>query len=196
MDVKQMRLMDFFENPALKLDIPPYQRVYSWTPRQCSELWLDVNRAARDERDHFSGIVILTREEDLGEGVERLSVVDGQQRITTITLLLEALARYADSHEMSGGIPTPADIRSMLFLDDAAGEGVRKLTLSRDDDATLEAVLLATCERKPPQLSTDNALFSSTTRESWLENARYRRFEPRKPPTTALSHPLFPGNRR
>ncbi len=41
-------------------------------------------------------------------------------------------------------------------------------------------------------LSTDNALFPSTVLKSWMENARYRRFEPRKPPTTALSHPLFP----
>ncbi|WP_165051321.1 hypothetical protein [Adlercreutzia sp. ZJ305] len=45
-------------------------------------------------------------------------------------------------------------------------------------------------------LSTDNAPFSSIVRKNWMENARYRCSGPRKPPTTALSHPLFPGNRR
>ena len=117
MDVKQMRLLDFFENPAIKLEIPPYQRVYSWTPRQCYELWLDIMRAARDNREHFSGIVIMTREPDCAEGTERLSVVDGQQRLTTMTLLLTALARHIDSMELADeSLPSPAFIRSGLQM--------------------------------------------------------------------------------
>lgn len=140
MEATQARIMDFFESSALRLEIPPYQRVYSWTSRQCFELWLDIMRAARDERDHFSGIVILT-EEEAENGVERLSVVDGQQRLTTISLLLEAFARYLALHEPNGELPSPAEVRSLLFVEDDRGGRVRKLTLSRDDDVILQAVL-------------------------------------------------------
>ncbi|MBR0404762.1 MAG: DUF262 domain-containing protein [Eggerthellaceae bacterium] len=142
MDVKQMRLLDFFEDPAIKLEIPPYQRVYSWTPRQCYELWLDIMRAARDERDHFSGIVIMTEEPDGNESVERLSVVDGQQRLTTTTLLLIALARHLDSMEsVDDNLPSPELIRAGLLHGDDGENPFRKLTLSRDDDATITAVV-------------------------------------------------------
>ena len=137
-----MRLLDFFEDPAIKLEIPPYQRVYSWTPRQCYELWLDIMRAARDERDHFSGIVIMTKDPKSNEDIERLSVVDGQQRLTTTTLLLIALARHLDSMEsIDDNLPLPALIRNDLLHGDDGESSFRKLTLSRDDDATIAAVL-------------------------------------------------------
>lgn len=140
-----MRLLDFFEDQTIKLEIPPYQRVYSWTPRQCFELWLDIMRAARDERDHFSGIVIMTNEADDSSGSERLSVVDGQQRLTTTTLLLIALARYLDSMGCVGeDLPSPTFIRSELLHGDSDEGRFRKLTLSRDDDATIKAIVEGT----------------------------------------------------
>lgn len=142
MDVKQMRLLDFFEDPTIKLEIPPYQRVYSWMPRQCYELWLDIMRAARDERDHFSGIVIMTREADAGVGIERLSVVDGQQRLTTTTLLLVALAQYIDSlGPDQKDLPPSSFIRDELLHGSEGENRFRKLTLSRGDDATIEAAI-------------------------------------------------------
>nr|AHF25159.1 hypothetical protein [uncultured bacterium Contig1772] len=145
MDVKQMRLLDFFESPAIKLEIPPYQRVYSWTPRQCYELWLDIMRAARDNREHFSGIVIMTRESDCAEGTERLSVVDGQQRLTTMTLLLTAIARHIDAMGLADeNLPSPTLIRNGLLHGDDGESPFRKLTLSRDDDATIAAVVAGT----------------------------------------------------
>lgn len=142
MDVRQMHLLDFFEDRAIKLEIPPYQRIYSWMPRQCFELWLDIFRAARDDRDHFSGIVIMTTDPDGGGGAVRLSVVDGQQRLTTTTLLLVALARYLDERGLGGEqLPTPEFIRGELLHGAAGGEGFRKLSLSRDDDATIQAII-------------------------------------------------------
>lgn len=141
MDVKQMRLMDFFEYPSIKLEIPPYQRIYSWTPRQCFELWLDVFRAAREDRDHFSGIVIMTRDIHDQSGIDILSVVDGQQRLTTTTLLLEAFARYLAETGSIDGIPDAAEIRNDLLHGEAGGKRFRKLSLSREDDASINAIL-------------------------------------------------------
>ena len=128
---------------SLKLEIPAYQRIYSWTPRQCFELWLDIFRAARDERAHFSGIVIITREDDASAGPEVLSVVDGQQRLTTTTLLLVALERYLEQGEAEGleGLSGEAAIRKTLLYGAANGKRFRKLSLSRDDDATIAAVV-------------------------------------------------------
>lgn len=152
MQVKQMRLLDFFEDRAIRLEIPPYQRIYSWLPRQCYELWLDIMRASRDDREHFSGIVIMTHEADNIDDLGLLSVVDGQQRLTTTSLLLVALARYLKAHEGEAGetegeaecaaaLPDAAFIREMLLHGESEGERFRKLTLSRNDDATIEAVI-------------------------------------------------------
>ena len=159
MDVKNMYLLDFFEDNALKLEIPAYQRIYSWTARQCFELWLDIMRAARDDRDHFSGIVIMTRDRVGGESgsvgmggdaIEHLSVVDGQQRLTTTTLLLVALARYLEGAGITGQagqgqiaeeLPSALAIRDGLLHGANGDVRFRKLTLSRDDDATIAAVV-------------------------------------------------------
>lgn len=140
-EVRHLHLLDFFEDNTLKLEIPAYQRIYSWTPRQCFELWLDIMRAARDDRDHFSGIVIMTREPAAGQGPAVLSVVDGQQRLTTTTLLLVALARYVEKTDLSKAAPDPATIRRTLLHGSVEGEPFRKLALSRDDDATIAAVV-------------------------------------------------------
>lgn len=143
MEVRQMRLLDFFEDSSIKLEIPPYQRIYSWSERQCFELWLDILRAARDEREHFSGIVIMTREANSKATALRLSVVDGQQRLTTTALLLLALARFIESTGMeeSKPAPEPIYIRNELLHGKDAAQRFRKLTLSRNDDATIESMV-------------------------------------------------------
>ena len=141
MEVDQKRILDFFENDRLQFEIPPYQRIYSWMPRQCFELLLDIDRAARDKRDHFSGIMIFTKGEKDADGIERLEVVDGQQRLTTVTLLLEAFARYLEKLKDHKGLPTPEDIRRLLHVKDSTGSVKRKLILSREDDVAIANVL-------------------------------------------------------
>ena len=64
MEVTQTTILDLLSDSANGLAIPSYQRVYSWTTRQCEELWLDVLRAGRDSRPHFTGVMLFE-----GEGV-------------------------------------------------------------------------------------------------------------------------------
>jgi alkylated DNA nucleotide flippase Atl1 len=77
--------------------IPLYQRVYSWGKRQLEQLWSDVvelGRVLNDEpqSSHFIGSLVLASSPDFGAiGVNKFLVVDGQQRLTTLTLLLAAL---------------------------------------------------------------------------------------------------------
>lgn len=64
--------------------IPPYQRPYSWTIEQVDDLWEDLLGSGRD--GHFLGSVVMSTEDD-----SRPQIIDGQQRLTTLMLLLSAI---------------------------------------------------------------------------------------------------------
>ncbi len=168
MEVTQTTILDLLSDSANGLSIPSYQRVYSWTTRQCEELWLDVLRAGRDSRPHFTGVMLFEGEgadsfegEDPrdgsphgGNGSGRIDVIDGQQRLTTLTLLLLAFARHlgkADASPDDGGdafaagsLPHPEDIVKLFLLVSGAEGPEPRLLLSREDDATLRAELFGT----------------------------------------------------
>lgn len=167
MEVTQTTILDLLSDSANGLSIPSYQRVYSWTTRQCEELWLDVLRAGRDSRPHFTGVMLFEGEgadsfegEDPRDGSPhggnasgRIDVIDGQQRLTTLTLLLLAFARHLGKEGASSAsgdaaaraahaLPYPEEIAKRFLLVSGA-EGVEpRLLLSREDDATLRAELL------------------------------------------------------
>src|SRR3954447_13703767 len=77
--------------------VPLYQRVYSWGKKQLDQLWDDIVELVTARRDepgtsHFIGSLVLATSPDFNAvGVSKLLVVDGQQRLTTLTLLLAAL---------------------------------------------------------------------------------------------------------
>jgi hypothetical protein len=71
------------------LEIPQFQREYAWTSDEYEEFWDDISRALTDD-SYFLGLIILT-----GLGSGRKQVVDGQQRLLTVTLLACALYREA-----------------------------------------------------------------------------------------------------
>lgn len=77
--------------------VPLYQRVYSWRKKHLDQLWDDIVELARGRREdpgatHFIGSLVLSTSPDFSiVGVSKMLVVDGQQRLTTLTLLLAAL---------------------------------------------------------------------------------------------------------
>lgn len=74
-----------------RLVVPDYQRKYSWEPdEQIEEFWRDVS-AAMGKGDYFLGLVVLSDE----EGIDRAEVVDGQQRLVTLTILANELRLIA-----------------------------------------------------------------------------------------------------
>ena len=80
--------------------IPIYQRNYSWTAEQCRQLWADLLRAGRSDKinAHFIGsIVYIERALSTVTNQESLLVIDGQQRLTTSTLLICALANHFET---------------------------------------------------------------------------------------------------
>jgi uncharacterized protein with ParB-like and HNH nuclease domain len=84
--------------------IPIYQRTYSWRLSDCEQLWKDIRHAAESDSvsGHFIGsVVYIERGLYQISTVPRLLVIDGQQRLTTISLLLSALGKVIEG--------TPAD---------------------------------------------------------------------------------------
>src|SRR4051812_29446916 len=83
--------------------VPLYQRVFSWRKQQLDQLWEDIVELAATRREepaatHFIGSLVLAASPDFtAVGVARLLVVDGQQRLTTLTLLLAALRDHLSS---------------------------------------------------------------------------------------------------
>ena len=94
MKIEQKKFLDVLGTPDMRFTIPVFQRVYSWTARQCEDLWDDVMRAGESGEEHFMGMLLYSHETDSWHSAEQLSVIDGQQRMTTLPLLLTALRGY------------------------------------------------------------------------------------------------------
>ncbi|MCQ2752133.1 MAG: DUF262 domain-containing protein, partial [Coriobacteriales bacterium] len=88
MQAKQEYLLDFVAECKGHFVIPPYQRKYSWDEARCNEFWRDIVRAGHANKAHFTGALLYKCEG------EDLSIVDGQQRLTTVMILLSAYSAF------------------------------------------------------------------------------------------------------
>ncbi len=136
--------------------IPVFQRDYTWQAEpQCAQLWRDVLRAARTgTQRHFLGSVVYIATGDSSAAFTRWLLIDGQRRLTTLTILLIALRDQIRSSGWTGGDddPTPRRIDA-YFLKNVLEEGDReqKLVLRRHDQATLRALIDG--RELPPEIS-------------------------------------------
>ena len=76
MHTRQDSFLGFLGRGDTRFVIPLYQRVYSWAPRQCQELWTDIMRAGSQQRSHFMSMVLFTQAEE--DGLTALDIIDGQ----------------------------------------------------------------------------------------------------------------------
>ena len=133
-------------NGTTQFVIPVFQRDYSWTEAECEQLWWDILQIASDptDRGHFLGSVVYISTRGIGAAFARWLLIDGQQRITTLTLLLAALRDHITQTGWSGTKDGPTAKRvERYFLKNVDEEGGRrpKLVLRRHDQATLQAIL-------------------------------------------------------
>lgn len=89
MHANQKSLTEIFTQNH-QFTIPIYQRPYSWQKKQCEKLWEDIQNAAKNDREHFIGSIVRFKNSQKEE-VTIHTVIDGQQRITTILLLISAM---------------------------------------------------------------------------------------------------------
>ena len=116
------------------------------TEAECEQLWKDILQIASDrtDRSHFLGSVVYISTGDAAASFTRWLLIDGQQRVTTLTLLLAALRDYIVKTGWSGTKDGPTAKRvDAYFLKNVEEEGDRrpKLVLRRHDQATLKAIL-------------------------------------------------------
>src|SRR3954452_18681923 len=101
MKATEARLLDFLKRSP-QFVIPIYQRTYSWTAKECRQLWDDIVRSGTEDRVsvHFIGSIVYI-EQGLSQVTHQspLLVIDGQQRLTSVTLLVAALARALGESE-------------------------------------------------------------------------------------------------
>jgi uncharacterized protein with ParB-like and HNH nuclease domain/predicted transport protein len=143
-----------FLQKSTQFIIPLYQRTYSWTEKQCRQLWDDIVRAGTSDAIavHFIGSIVYV-EQDLSQVSHQspLLVIDGQQRLTTLSLLIEAIARAVGDAEPIQGF-TSAKLRAYFLTNPLeAGERFFKLLLSQTDAGSLKAIVRGT--EQPPEPS-------------------------------------------
>lgn len=154
MKATEAKLLDFLKKSP-QFIIPIYQRTYSWTEKECMQLWDDIVRAGTDDRVsvHFVGSIVYI-ETGLSQVTHQapLLVIDGQQRLTTVTLLLAALANALGDSEPTDGF-SPRKIRNYYLLNpEEDGERRYKLLLSQTDKASLVAIVGSTEQPKGSSL--------------------------------------------
>jgi len=96
MKAKEKRFLHFLEGSDKHFVIPVYQRNYDWKKEQCKQLFDDLIDISKDKRTHFLGSIVSIYHDD-GDDREYL-IIDGQQRLTTLSLLLLAIYKVIDNN--------------------------------------------------------------------------------------------------
>lgn len=157
------RITELFDGNSKHLLIPVYQRNYDWKIKHCARLFDDLVDIIRQDREtHFFGAIVGNPETSF-----TYVVIDGQQRLTTTSLLMLALVHSLDEGTVSSKDPNLAsDIRDSFLVLKAKHEAIKfKLKpVKNDNDAT------AACFAQIPRSS-----------------------HPPSPPTTGTSASVSPG---
>ena len=147
MDTNYFYFLEFMENPQ-QFRIPIYQRKYSWEIKHCEKLFNDIkNIGESDKKSHFMGSIVFKSSRD---AIGVLNVIDGQQRITTMSLLLAALSTYliknpqkAEQNDMDAEtIMTDYIFNSNYYYNPKKRDDLKyKLVLTEDDDINYKRII-------------------------------------------------------
>ena len=143
MIAREAKLLDLLKKSP-QFVIPIYQRTYSWTATECRQLWDDVSRAGREDGNavHFVGSIVYVEQSQFRVMHQPpLLVIDGQQRLTTVTLLLAALAEALGESEPLDGFSRRKVRNYYLVNPEEEGDRHFKLLLSQTDEETLTAIV-------------------------------------------------------
>ncbi|GAA9388460.1 DUF262 and DUF1524 domain-containing protein [Helicobacter pylori] len=148
-------LLGFFEeNQNNQFVIPIYQRLYSWKKEQCEQLWDDIIKIGGNDKmnGHFIGSILYVLD-GITHSNNPLLIIDGQQRLTTITLLLIALRDHLnDEDEFLEKFSRQKIQNRYLINSDKDGDKKFRLILSESDKDTLLS-LIDKNKRKPSEPS-------------------------------------------
>ncbi|WRC66401.1 DUF262 and DUF1524 domain-containing protein [Helicobacter pylori] len=157
MEANATPLLNFIkDNQKNQLVIPIYQRVYSWEKEQCKQLWDDIIKIGGDDKmeGHFIGSILYVLEDGT-------IIIDGQQRLTTITLLLIALRNHWSDKRK--------EIEDHYLINsDKDGDKKFRLILSESDKDTL--LSLIDKDRRKPSEPSSKIVENFKLFEEWVSN--------------------------
>ncbi len=136
MQARYINLIELLEGRN-QFNIPIYQRTYDWHQKQCKQLLDDIIKAGNNTKPkHFLGTITYLSETTDAVDVRTHQVIDGQQRLTTLMLLLKAL-------KSSPNVDTSLEgkIENLLFNPHENNDKRFKLILTDDDDSNLRNIL-------------------------------------------------------
>jgi len=176
MKATEAKLLDFLRKSP-QFVIPIYQRTYSWTEKECLQLWDDILRTGSNDEisAHFVGSIVY-----IEKGIYQVSsqspllVIDGQQRLTTVTLLIAALSRALDQFDEEKREPldgfSPRKLRNYYLLNpEEEGERHYKLILSQTDKESLTSIV---SNREQPKEFSLRVTENFKLFESWIAGCK------------------------
>ncbi len=130
MEAKQSTVNDFFALTGTIFSIPVYQRNYTWEEENCEKLLQDIVGISQNKKTHFMGsityILHLIDDEKSLRKLQEFVIIDGQQRITTLMLLLKAIETKIPNEEVK------KEIDGLLNL---TGQKLRLKPIKSDKEA-------------------------------------------------------------
>ena len=162
LNVDQKTIKDLFQDKRADFLIPDYQRPYAWGETECQTLWDDIfSFAIPDEgrtefdsnSEYFLGPIVTFK-----NSVSKMEVIDGQQRLTTLMLLLRAFYEKFGHMQDKASVATKQNIEKCIWKTDEFGEPDMsalkidsEVATDKDKDEFLE--ILKTGAVKPGQKS-------------------------------------------
>ncbi|WP_187894876.1 DUF262 and DUF1524 domain-containing protein [Helicobacter pylori] len=169
MKAGEATLLEFFEqNQTNQFVIPIYQRLYSWKKEQCKQLWDDIIKIGGNDKmnGHFIGSILYVLDGNTHSN-NPLLIIDGQQRLTTITLLFIALRDHLNDEDEFLKKFSRQKIRNRYLINsDEKGDKKFRLILSEPDKDTL--LSLIDKDRRKPSEPSSKIMENFKLFEKWI----------------------------
>lgn len=150
MEARPVQIIEFF-NGVRQMLIPLFQRTYEWKDKEWETLWNDIleryeHFEERSDVSHFTGAIVTSPARSFPVGVTKNLVIDGQQRLTTIAILLCAIRSLFEEDPRQ-----TRRITKLLVNEDEEGLDYYKILPTQSDRPAFQA-LLAESSNAPDSL--------------------------------------------
>ncbi|MCZ8297754.1 MAG: DUF262 domain-containing HNH endonuclease family protein [Flavobacterium sp.] len=145
MNIQKVHLLNLLNTGTNQYIIPFFQRPYVWLKEDCEILFEDVIETAQANKtnplkEHFIGTIITKNSNNSSQMTAKYDLVDGQQRMTTFSLLIKALANCVDLNQPNANFLYD-NINKSLFFNDAYGKVHYRIMHNRIDTVYFDKVM-------------------------------------------------------
>jgi uncharacterized protein with ParB-like and HNH nuclease domain len=130
-----LTLREIFDEGNRSFQVPSYQRGYSWEKQQRNDLLRDIEYVFGGEFRHFTGTIVASNsKEDTYNGITVYDIVDGQQRLTSLVILLATIKKVASENGVISNNIIEEIESTYLFSGRSTGKSIRKFKTGVDQD--------------------------------------------------------------